>query len=127
MELIYEKLSELGIKETDLPVEIQKQIDHLDSRVEFLNKTIDKLESEGLTEDEITEQTQEIDESIDAQEENIIASIEAWHGRKSGSPVVQNNKPTEKVKEEDSGFGWVLAGVVVFAVTLGAVNVWKNR
>jgi len=64
MERIYQRLDELNLTEEQLPQNYQKLINQLDARIEDLNETIDKLEADGLTEEQIDEQTAEEDAEI---------------------------------------------------------------
>ena len=134
MEKIFATLEQLGVNEEQLPVDIQKDIDDLDNQTIEFQKQFDKLVEEGKSEDEITEQLGDVDSDLDEIEEGIIGDIEVWYETKvQGQPTqvspqynnggaVQN--PQEKKK---SGGGMVIFGIFALVLTLGAVNVLKNK
>jgi hypothetical protein len=125
MELIFEKLSELKINESNLPVGLQKRIDALDANITSLNKSIDKMESDGVSEEEIEQRTSSVDQQIDREEQQIVAEITAWaNANRNYQKQSPANNNTEK---KSSNEGWLIFGAVAFVLTLGVVNVFKNR
>jgi hypothetical protein len=134
MEKIFATLEQLGVNEEQLPVDIQKDIDELDNQTIEFQKQFDNLVEEGKSEDEITEQLGDVDSDLDDIEDGIVEDIEAWYetnfqGQQAQPNVQYNNggttqKPQEKKK---SGGGMVIFGIFALVLTLGAVNVLKNR
>jgi hypothetical protein len=131
MEKIFATLEQLGVNEEQLPVDIQKDIDELDNQTIEFQKQFDNLVEEGKSEDEITEQLGDVDSDLDDIEDGIVEDIEAWYEANfQGQPNLQYNnggttqKPQEKKK---SGGGMVIFGIFALVLTLGAVNVLKNR
>jgi len=131
MEKIFATLEQLGVNEEQLPVDIQKDIDELDNQSIEFQKQFDKLVEEGKSEDEITEQLGDVDSDLDDIEDGIIEDIEVWYEANfQGQPNAQYNnggtmqKPQEKKK---SGGGMLIFGIFALVLTLGAVNVLKNK
>lgn len=120
MEAIFVKLEELGIQEETLPSKIRKEIDELDTLINSLNTQIEHLESEGMSQDEIDEETQESDRAIDVMEAKITHDIDEWHQTVYQKGGVPNN-------EKKSGYGWAIFGGLALILTLGAVNVMQKN
>lgn len=134
MEKIFETLEQIGVNEEQLPVDIQISIDELDNKTIEFQKEFDKLVENGKSEEEITEIMGDVDADLDEMEYNIIENIEVWHEALSKVQNAQPNnqynyggtmqKPQEKKK---SGGGMVIFGIFALVLTLGAVNVLKNK
>lgn len=134
MEKIFETLEQLGVNEEQLPVDIQISIDDLDNKTIEFQKEFDKLVENGKSEEEITEIMGDVDANLDEIEDGIIENIEMWHEALSKVQNAQPNnqynnggtmqKPQEKKK---SGGGMVIFGIFALVLTLGAVNVLKNK
>jgi hypothetical protein len=134
MEKIFARLEQLGVNEEQLPVNIQKDIDELDNETIKFQKEFDKLVEEGKSEDEISEQLEDLDSDLDEIEDGIVNAIDVWY--KSAvqgqqfqvSPQMQNGGVPEKTQEKKkSGGGMVIFGIFALVLTLGAVNVLKNK
>jgi chromosome segregation ATPase len=136
MEKIYAKLDELGMSEEQLPKELQGVIDRLDDRIEKLNTKIEDLESQGVSQDEIDEQTSEEDEEIEDLENDIVETIESYYKNLSRTntpqgttntqvsyPRVNNVSQETKKKSND---GMFILGAIALVVTFGAVNLFKK-
>jgi TolA-binding protein len=137
MERIYQRLDELNLTEEQLPQNYQKLINQLDARIEDLNETIDKLEADGLTEEQIDEQTAEEDAEIEAIEGELVGLIDEYYvsitrknqqgqGMASGGQVPPQNLGKQPEKEKKGGDGWMIFGALALVVTLGAVNMFKK-
>lgn len=120
MEAIFLKLEELGLREESLPSNIRKEIDELDTLINALNTQIEHLESEGMSQDEIDEETQENDVAIDVMEAKISHDIDEWHEKSYQKGGVPTN-------EKKSGYGWAIFGGLALVLTLGAVNVMQKN
>lgn len=123
MELIFEKLNELNIEEANLPVALQNKINSLDAKIDSLNKRIEELQTDGADDEEIADETADIDEEIEREEAQIVREIVAFaNNRNAGNP-----KPTSGQKEKSGVDGWLIFGAVALVLTFGAVNVFKNK
>ena len=137
MEKIYQRLDELNLTEEQLPQNLQKLINQLDARIEDLNETVDKLEGEGLTDEQIDEQTAEEDDEIEAIEVELVGLINEYHNTisrgtqktqvmPSGGQVPPQDLGKQPEKEKKGGDGWLIFGALALVVTLGAVNMFKK-
>lgn len=127
MERIFEKLEEINVVEENLPVNIQNMIDDLDRRTISFQKTFDELEQNGKTEEEINDELGEIDDQLDEIEENILAHIENWYGSLKQDAINVINNQGKVVEKKKSGDGWMIFGAFALVITLGAVNMFKNK
>jgi hypothetical protein len=91
--------------------------------MEKYNEVCDEYEKQE--EDPKTEKLlDEMDHDIASFEIEIANKIKALPATKSaeGAPA-----PAEKKEEKSNGIGWLIFGGVVFAITLGAVSVFKKK
>ncbi len=127
MERIYEVLEDMQVREEQLPSSIQNAIDDLDSKTIEFQKLYDALEGENKSEDEIREELGDLDEQLDDYEDNIIDNIERWYATQGNEPQYNNGGNVQDNKEKKKGGGMLLFGVFALVLTLGAVNVLKNK
>ena len=122
MELIASALKEKNLALKDLSSELKGEISELQEMMEKYNEVCDEYEEQE--EDPKTEKLlDKMEQDIASLEIEIANKIKALPETKSaeGAPA-----PSEK-KEEKSGIGWLIFGGVVFAITLGAVSVFKKK
>lgn len=117
MDKIYTKLEELNLVESDLPKNINSEIEELEEYVEAFNKKIDYLQNKGLTQEQIDEATEDDDDNISLMEDAIIREIESFYENTRGD--AKNN--------QKSGWGWAIFGGLALVLTLGAVNVMQKN
>jgi predicted nuclease with TOPRIM domain len=127
MERIYEVLADMQVRDEQLPMSIQNAIDDLDSKTIEFQKLYDALEVEGKNEDEIRQELGELDEQLEDYEDNIIENIERWYATQGNEPQYNNGGYVQQNKEKKKGGGMLLFGVFALVLTLGAVNVLKNK
>ena len=120
MEAIFVKLEDLGLREESLPSNIRREIDELDRLINALNTKIEHLESEGYSQDDIDEQTEQSDMAIDVMEAKITHDIDEWYEKSYQKGGVPTN-------EKKSGYGWAIFGGLALVLTLGAVNVMQKN
>lgn len=134
MEKIFEVLEEMQVQEEQLPSQIQDAINDLDKKTIEFQKSFDELEAEGKTQEEIQETLGSWSEQLDEYEDNIIENIENWYESLDNEPQI--NEPqynnggyvqNTKEKEKKKGGGMIIFGIFALVLTLGAVNVMKNR
>jgi len=127
MERIYEVLADMQVRDEQLPKSIQNAIDDLDSKIIEVGKSYDELEAQGKSEDEIREELEDLDEQLEDYEDNIIENIERWYATQGNEPQYNNGGYVQQNKEKKKGGGMLLFGVFALVLTLGAVNVLKNK
>jgi hypothetical protein len=127
MERIYEVLADMQVRDEQLPKSIQNAIDDLDSKTIEFQKLYDALEVEGKNEDEIRQELGDLDEQLEDYEDNIIENIERWYATQGNEPQYNNGGYVQQNKEKKKGGGMLLFGVFALVLTLGAVNVLKNK
>jgi hypothetical protein len=127
---INELLEQLSITESQLPKEITVHIDKLEYDIKKFNAEMERLDSQGLTEDEIEEKLSNKSNEIDADEAAIVKVINQWDAWRKGqsadgsASANSNNKETEK---SGSGLATVAFAGLALILTLGAVNLFKNK
>ena len=130
MDNIEQKLAELHLGVQDLPPQLQKLIDSVDKQADKLEEQIKEYESNG--EDEDPEKVQGFQDSlavIEGRENYLIEKIEAYAKSIKQKEVDEmvNTPIVEKTEKKKLGFGTIILGVAVLAITMGAVNVMKDK
>jgi chromosome segregation ATPase len=130
MDKIEQKLADVNLGVNDLPPQLKKLIDAVDTQADKLEAKIQAYEDEGNADEEVEKKFQDSLALIEERENYIVEKIEEYNKqllqKESDDKVVTPSdepKPTEKKK---LGIGAILLGVAVLAVTLGAVNVMKK-
>jgi hypothetical protein len=138
MEKVIATLKKNGIKETDLPVNIQEKIDYLEGLIEQHNSFVDELESAEDVTDEQEQQVATQSDNIDSLDEKISNDIQSYVDEAKAKKDVESEKEakakkdaeTEKTPlaptEKKSSKGWLIFGALALVVTLGAVNVMNK-
>jgi len=138
MKRINETLAKIGCGITDLPEQIQERIES----IEKLKVQIDEAQKE-YDENPTEEVKAKLDDVSDYYEDYILETcetIEEWNEwmitkkeeAKADAERKQAPAPTpapapEPVKKKGIGLGGIIIGVAVLAITLGAVNVMKDK
>jgi len=152
MEKVIATLKKNGIKETDLPVNIQEKIDYLEGLIEQHNAFVDELESAEDVSDEQEQQVATQSDNIDSLDEKISNDIQSYvdeakakkdaqaeNEAKAKKDAQAKKDAEEKAKkdaetpntppaptEKKSSKGWLIFGALALVVTLGAVNVMNK-
>lgn len=149
MKRIHEKLATIGCGITDLPEQIQersKSIEKLKVQIDEAQKEYDenpteevktKLDDVSEYYEDYVEETCEIIEDwnnwVISKKEEAKAEAEAKAKAKADAERQQQQPPAPEKTEEVSpkkkgiGLGGIILGVAVLAITMGAVNVMKNK
>ena len=144
MKRINETLAKIGCGITDLPEQIQERIES----IEKLKVQIDEAQKE-YDENPTEEVKAKLDDVSDYYEDYILETcetIEEWNEwmitkkeeakakaladaerKKAPAPAPVVTPAPEPVKKKGIGLGGIIIGVAVLAITLGAVNVMKDK
>jgi hypothetical protein len=131
MDNIEQKLADVNLGVNDLPPQLKKLIDSVDTQADKLEAKIQAYEDEGNADAEIEKKFQDSLALIEERENYIVQKIEEYNQqllqKENEEKVVipiEEPKPSEKKK---LGLGTIIMGVAVLAITLGAVNVMKTK
>jgi hypothetical protein len=128
MDNIEQKLAELNLGVQDLPAQLQKLIDSVDKQADKLEDEIKAYENGGEQDLDKERGFQDSLGVIESRENYIIDKIQNY--AKSIQPNEDEKAPEtiiEKTEKKKLGFGTIILGVAVLAITLGAVNVMKGK
>ncbi len=138
MKIVNKVLKENKANVKSLPVELQNEVETLKEIIVKFNLAVDAAEEE--------EEDEETTKKLDAMEDNI-ANKDQELGEKVKAYFLQKKEQEEKAKKEeeeknnapapapvpveeekkDNSVGWLIFAGVVFAATLGVVNIMKKR
>jgi hypothetical protein len=149
MELINKLLLEKKTKKEALPKEIQEEINELTKTIKNFNRAVDLVEEDD---DETNKELDEKEVEIANHEKQIVKLIQGHFEnlnkkQEERAPeraperreqerfvrpphrpeMMGNGGKTETPKKKDNSVGWLIFAGVVFAATLGAVNMMKKR
>jgi len=142
MKRINETLAKIGCGITDLPEQIQERIESIEKlkvQIDEAQKEYDENPTEEVKtklddvsdyyEDYILETCETLEEwnvgTITKKEEAKAKAIADAERKQAPAPVV--TPAPEPVKKKGIGLGGIIIGVAVLAITLGAVNVMKDK
>ena len=146
MDNIEQRLAELELGVNDLPQNIQKLIEGLDYQAQKLEQQIENYEDKGVKNEELERKFSENFQVIESKEAYVISKIEDFKAFQDKKAKEQSeaeaeaeaqakaqaeaeeaqkakNLPKEKSK---LGFGGIIIGVAVLAITMGAVNTMRK-
>jgi FKBP-type peptidyl-prolyl cis-trans isomerase len=146
MDNIEQKLAQLELGVRDLPQNIQKLIEGLDYQAQKLEQQIENYEDKGVKNEELERKFSENFQVIESKEAYVISKIEDFKAFQDKKAKEQSeaeaeaeaqakaqaeaeeaqkakNLPKEKSK---LGFGGIIIGVAVLAITMGAVNTMRK-
>ena len=137
-------LAKIGCGITDLPEQIQERIESIEKwkvQIDEAQKEYDENPTEEVKaklddvsdyyEDYILETCETIEEwnewMITKKEEAKAKAIADAERKKAPAPAPVVTPAPEPVKKKGIGLGGIIIGVAVLAITLGAVNVMKDK
>jgi FKBP-type peptidyl-prolyl cis-trans isomerase len=146
MDNIEQRLAQLELGVRDLPQNIQKLIEGLDYQAQKLEQQIENYEDKGVKNEELERKFSENFQVIESKEAYVISKIEDFKAFQDKKAKEQSeaeaeaeaqakaqaeaeeaqkakNLPKEKSK---LGFGGIIIGVAVLAITMGAVNTMRK-
>ena len=153
MDNIEQRLAELELGVNDLPPNIQKLIEGLDYQAQKLEQQIENYEAKGVKNEELETKFSENFQVIESKEAFVISKIEdfkALQDQKAKEQSEAEAEAEERAKarakaqaeadaEEEAqkaknlpkeksklGFGGIIIGVAVLAITMGAVNTMRK-
>jgi FKBP-type peptidyl-prolyl cis-trans isomerase len=154
MDNIEQRLAELELGVNDLPANIQKLIEGLDYQAQKLEQQIENYEAKGVKNEELETKFSENFQVIESKEAFVISKIEdfkALQDQKAKEQSEAEAEAEERAKarakaqseadaEEEAqkaknlpkeksklGFGGIIIGVAVLAITMGAVNTMRSK
>jgi len=127
MEKVISTLKNNGLKENELPINLQEKIDYLEGLIEQHNALVDELESANDVSEEQEEQVQEQSERIDELDAKIAKEIQHFIDESKAKKDAENVTKTPDAIEKKSSKGWFIFGALALVVTLGAVNVMNKN
>jgi FKBP-type peptidyl-prolyl cis-trans isomerase len=154
MDNIEQRLAELELGVNDLPPNIQKLIEGLDYQAQKLEQQIENYEAKGVKNEELETKFSENFQVIESKEAFVISKIEdfkALQDQKAKEQSEAEAEAEERAKarakaqaeadaEEEAqkaknlpkeksklGFGGIIIGVAVLAITMGAVNTMRSK
>ena len=151
MDNIEQKLAQLELGVRDLPQNIQKLIEGLDYQAQKLEQQIENYEAKGVKNEELENKFSDNFQVIESKEAFVISKIEDFKAFQDEQNKAREdaqakadanakalaqaqadaeeeaqkakNLPKEKSK---LGFGGIIIGVAVLAITMGAVNTMRK-
>jgi FKBP-type peptidyl-prolyl cis-trans isomerase len=151
MDNIEQRLAELELGVNDLPPNIQKLIEGLDYQAQKLEQQIENYEAKGVKNEELENKFSDNFQVIESKEAFVISKIEDFKAFQDEQNKAREdaqakadanakalaqaqadaeeeaqkakNLPKEKSK---LGFGGIIIGVAVLAITMGAVNTMRK-
>jgi FKBP-type peptidyl-prolyl cis-trans isomerase len=151
MDNIEQRLAELELGVNDLPANIQKLIEGLDYQAQKLEQQIENYEAKGVKNEELENKFSDNFQVIESKEAFVISKIEDFKAFQDEQNKAREdaqakadanakalaqaqadaeeeaqkakNLPKEKSK---LGFGGIIIGVAVLAITMGAVNTMRK-
>ena len=152
MDNIEQRLAELELGVNDLPPNIQKLIEGLDYQAQKLEQQIENYEAKGVKNEELENKFSDNFQVIESKEAFVISKIEDFKAFQDEQNKAREdaqakadanakalaqaqadaeeeaqkakNLPKEKSK---LGFGGIIIGVAVLAITMGAVNTMRSK
>lgn len=127
MKVVKQALREKGLKENELPQEIQARIVNLKELIVKFNQVADEY-------DELEEEDKDTEKKLDDMEDYIAKTdIDVADAIRNYNPAPANPAPAatdtpaaEEPKKKD-GVGYLVIGAILLVVTVGAVNIMKKR
>jgi FKBP-type peptidyl-prolyl cis-trans isomerase len=146
MDNIEQKLAQLELGVRDLPQNIQKLIEGLDYQAQKLEQQIENYEDKGVKNEELERKFSENFQVIESKEAYVISKIEDFKAfqdeqnkaredaqakadadAKAQAEAEEAQKAKNLPKEKSKlGFGGIIIGVAVLAITMGAVNTMRK-
>jgi FKBP-type peptidyl-prolyl cis-trans isomerase len=151
MDNIEQRLAQLELGVRDLPPNIQKLIEGLDYQAQKLEQQIENYEAKGVKNEELENKFSDNFQVIESKEAFVISKIEDFKAFQDEQNKAREdaqakadanakalaqaqadaeeeaqkakNLPKEKSK---LGFGGIIIGVAVLAITMGAVNTMRK-
>jgi hypothetical protein len=127
MEAIYDLLERLNIEESDLPQEIMAHVDALDAETQTYNSSVEAMEADGQSEADIEQALAAEWDLLEEHETKIVKVINDWYVWKNGKSAPAAAAAATVEEKEGSGFATVMFAGLALVLTLGAVNLFKNR
>jgi hypothetical protein len=126
---------EKGLQTADLPTAIQQDISGLQKLIVKYNEACDTYEKLDEINDKTEAQLDALEDEISEVEDSVVEKINAIETPKVGTDTketketneTKENKVSDKKSEKDNSVGWLVFGGIALIVTLGAVNVFKNK
>jgi uncharacterized protein YggU (UPF0235/DUF167 family) len=147
MDNIEQKLAQLELGVRDLPQNIQKLIEGLDYQAQKLEQQIENYEDKGVKNEELERKFSENFQVIESKEAYVISKIEDFKAfqdeqnkaredaqakadadAKAQADAEEEAQKAKNLPKEKSklGFGGIIIGVAVLAITMGAVNTMRK-
>ena len=118
MEMQYKNaLFTKGLKEADLPKKLQLKIKKLDEYITKYNEACQVYESKQEEDPELAADLEKAENYIEETDKQLADEIAAF----------QTEAPEKKSSGGGSGALLVIGGIIITAITLGAVNGFKNK
>jgi FKBP-type peptidyl-prolyl cis-trans isomerase len=156
MDNIEQRLAELELGVNDLPPNIQKLIEGLDYQAQKLEQQIENYEAKGVKNEELETKFSENFQVIESKEAFVISKIEDFKAlqdqkakeeadadakakaeaeaeakaqAKAQADAEEEAQKAKNLPKEKSklGFGGIIIGVAVLAITMGAVNTMRSK
>jgi hypothetical protein len=141
MEKVNGILKQKKIGEKDLSVELQKEVSNLKEIIVKYNLAVDEFnkndDKDAETEKELDEMqdrivkldtslAKKISDYFDNKAEEAVEQKAAEQKAAEQKPQQNEQKPVEQ-KKKDNSVTWLILGGVLFAATLGVVNLMKKK
>jgi dsDNA-specific endonuclease/ATPase MutS2 len=155
MDNIEQRLAELELGVNDLPPNIQKLIEGLDYQAQKLEQQIENYEAKGVKNEELENKFSDNFQVIESKEAFVISKIEDFKAFQdeqnkaredaqakadaNAKALAQAQAQADADAEEEAqkaknlpkeksklGFGGIIIGVAVLAITMGAVNTMRK-
>lgn len=116
---------EKGLQTSDLPKDIQQEIVGLQNLINKYNEACDTYEKLDEINEKTEAQLDDLEDEIAEVEDSIVEKINVSFPKVETEAKVQVEG--KKEKSESSSIGWLVFGGAALVLTLGAVNVFKNK
>jgi hypothetical protein len=116
---------EKGLQTSDLPKDIQQEIVGLQNLINKYNEACDTYEKLDEINEKTEAQLDDLEDEIAEVEDSIVEKINVSFPKVETEAKVQVEE--KKEKSESSSIGWLVFGGAALVLTLGAVNVFKNK